>query len=407
MPVEQHSEEKGSNRIDYGILFSVLMLALFSIVAVYVATSHDSSATSSPIRAVIMQVVWYTIGAVAVVVIMQFDVEQLWKIAPYAYGAGIFLLMAVLVLYDKQQFNNTGAKSWFSFHSFTFQPSEVMKPAFIIMLGRVVTQHNVKYPVHSVKTDFVLLGRMLLWTVPVAVLLKLQNDFGTMLVFLAIFAGMVLVSGVSWKIIVPAFLTVVLVGGGAIYMVTQDWGQQILGHFGFKTYQFQRVLNWLNPSQDTSNSGMQLWQSMKAIGSGQMTGRGFNQIKVYVPVRESDMIFSVIGENFGFLGSCALVLLYFLLIYQMIKVTFDTKNEFYAYVSTGVIMMILFHVFENIGMSIGLLPLTGIPLPFISQGGSALLGNMIGIGLVMSMRYHYKSYMFTNREDQDFQNSQI
>jgi Bacterial cell division membrane protein len=90
MPVEQHSEEKGSNRIDYGILFSVLMLALFSIVAVYVATSHDSSATSSPVRAVIMQIAWYTIGAIAVVVIMQFDVEQLWKIAPYAYGAGIF-----------------------------------------------------------------------------------------------------------------------------------------------------------------------------------------------------------------------------------------------------------------------------------------------------------------------------
>ena len=134
---------------------------------------------------------------------------------------------------------------------------------------------------------------------------------------------------------------------------------------------------------------------MKAIGSGRMTGRGFNVSKVYVPVRESDMIFSVIGENFGFIGGCFLILVYFMLIYQMIKVTFDTKNEFYAYVSTGVIMMILFHVFENIGMSIGLLPLTGIPLPFVSQGGSALLGNMIGIGLIMSMRYHYNSYMYS------------
>ncbi|WP_261806958.1 FtsW/RodA/SpoVE family cell cycle protein [Lapidilactobacillus luobeiensis] len=401
MPVEKHSEEKRSNRIDYGVLFSVMMLAIFSIVAVYVATYHDSTA-SSPIRAAIMQVAWYVVGGIAVVVIMQFDAEQLWKIAPYVYAMGIFLLLAVLVLYDRQTFDNTGAKSWFKFHSFTFQPSEVMKPAFILMLGRVVTQHNVQYPTHSVKSDFLLLGKMLVWTVPVAILLKLQNDFGTMLVFLAIFAGVTLVSGVTWKILLPAISTVAVIGGGAIYLVTQDWGQTLLRSVGFKTYQFNRVLNWLNPSQDTSNSGMQLWQSMKAIGSGQMTGRGFNNIKVYVPVRESDMIFSVIGENFGFLGSCALILLYFLLIYQMIKVTFDTKNEFYAYVSTGVIMMILFHVFENIGMSIGLLPLTGIPLPFISQGGSALLGNMIGIGLIMSMRYHYKSYMFTNKENEEF-----
>lgn len=111
------------------------------------------------------------------------------------------------------------------------------------------------------------------------------------------------------------------------------------------------------------------------------------------------MIFSVIGENFGFVGACVLIFIYLLLIFQMIQVTFDTKNEFYAYISTGVIMMILFHVFENIGMSIGLLPLTGIPLPFVSQGGSALIGNMIGVGLIMSMRYHYKSYMFSNNEE--------
>jgi rod shape determining protein RodA len=99
------------------------------------------------------------------------------------------------------------------------------------------------------------------------------------------------------------------------------------------------------------------------------------------------MIFSVIGENFGFIGSAFVILLYFILIYRMIRVCFDTNNEFYAYLATGIIMMILFHVFENIGANIGLLPLTGIPLPFISQGGSALLSNMIGIGLILSMRY--------------------
>lgn len=182
-------------------------------------------------------------------------------------------------------------------------------------------------------------------------------------------------------------------------MVTSSIGRTILEHIGFQAYQFDRVDTWLHPEQDTTNQGYQLWQSIKAVGSGGITGTGFNNSKVYVPVRESDMIFSVIGENFGFVGSALLILVYLLLIYLMIRVTFDTRNEFYAYISTGVIMMILFHVFENIGMNIGLLPLTGIPLPFISAGGSSLIGNLIGIGMIMSMRYHHHSYMFSsNRE---------
>ena len=171
-------------------------------------------------------------------------------------------------------------------------------------------------------------------------------------------------------------------------MVTSNFGRSILTMVGFQSYQFDRVDTWLHPEQDTTNQGYQLWQSIKAVGSGGLTGTGFNHSNVYVPVRESDMIFTVIGENFGFIGSIALVAIYMLLIYLMIRVIFETRNEFYAYLSTGVVMMILFHVFENIGMNIGLLPLTGIPLPFVSAGGSSLLGNLIGIGIILSMRYH-------------------
>ncbi|MGN1283756.1 MAG: FtsW/RodA/SpoVE family cell cycle protein, partial [Candidatus Limosilactobacillus intestinavium] len=249
------------------------------------------------------------------------------------------------------------------------------------------------------RNDWHLIGTMALWLLPILISLKFQNDFGTALVFCAIFAGMVLVSGVTWKIIAPVAAGIAAVGGTVLAMVTSSTGQRILEHVGFQAYQFDRVNTWLKPDQDTSNQGYQLWQSIKAVGSGGITGTGFNNSHVYVPVRESDMIFSVIGENFGFLGSILLILLYLLLIYLMIRVTFDTRNEFYAYVSTGVIMMILFHVFENIGMNIGLLPLTGIPLPFISAGGSSLIGNLIGIGMIMSMRYHHHSYMFSNNKE--------
>lgn len=385
--------EDTDSRIDYGIILSVMLLALIGLMAIYVAASHDSN-IASPVKAIITQVVWYIIGAGLVAFIMQFDAEDLWHLATYAYWAGIVLLFLVLFLYSRAYFVKTGAKSWFALGPLTFQPSEVMKPAFILMLGKVVTAHNNDYPVHKLSSDWLLIGKLIGWSLPVLVLLKLQNDFGTMLVFIAILGGVFLVSGIDWRIVVFAVGSAVLVGGTALTLIITDGGRKILESVGFHAYQFARVDTWLNPAQDTSNTGYQLWQNMKAIGSGQLFGKGFNHVDVTVPVRESDMIFSVIGENFGFIGSCALIFIYFLLIYQMIRVTFDTRNEFYAYVSTGVIMMILFHVFENIGMSIALLPLTGIPLPFISQGGSALIGNMIGIGLIMSMRYHHKSYMF-------------
>lgn len=383
-------------RIDYGIIFSVLVLAVIGIASIYVAASHDTS-TSSVTKMILTQVVWYAIGIVAVIIIMQFDAEQLWKLAPIAYGVGIFLLVSVLFLYSRAYFNSTGAKSWFAIGSLTFQPSELMKPAYIMMLARVVSKHNNEYIEHTSNSDWKLLFKMVAWTLPIAVLLKLQNDFGTMLVFFAIFGGVVIVSGITWKIITPIAIAGGFLGTTAIVLVI--YGRDVLEQIGFKTYQFDRIEAWLNPSANTSSTSYQLWQSMKAVGSGKLLGKGFDVSNVYVPVRESDMIFSVIGENFGFIGGCVLIFLYLLLIFQMIQVTFDTKNEFYAYLSTGVIMMVLFHVFENIGMSIGLLPLTGIPLPFISQGGSSLIGNMIGVGIIMSMRYHNKSYMFSNSKD--------
>ncbi|MBF7103748.1 rod shape-determining protein RodA [Pediococcus pentosaceus] len=386
-----------SSRIDYGIIFPVLMLAIIGLASIYVAATHDTSATSI-LRQVVSQLVWYVLGIVIVTVIMQFDSKQLWKLAPIVYGIGLLLLVLVLFLYSRAYAANTGAKSWFALGPFTFQPSEVMKPAYILMMAKVITVYNSKVKERTVRSDRKLIGTMILWTLPVPILLLLQHDFGTMLVFIAIFAGLVVVSGVTWRILVPSFVGIVVLGSSTLMLVATSWGQSFLSKLGFESYQFARIDNWLHPASDTTNSGYQLWQSMKAIGSGQLFGKGFNVSNVNVPVRESDMIFSVIGENFGFVGSVVLIGLYFLLIYKIIQVIFDTKNEFYAYIAVGVIMMILFHVFENIGMNIGLLPLTGIPLPFVSAGGSALIGNMIGVGLIMSIRYHYYSYSKTGLE---------
>ncbi|GFZ27098.1 FtsW/RodA/SpoVE family cell cycle protein [Lactobacillus corticis] len=385
------------DRIAWNIIFPVIILAAIGVYAIYVAYSNDESNLGSPNRAMIMQAVWYLISIVIIVFIMQFDSEQLYKIAPIAYGVGILLLILVLFFYDRTAAANNGAKSWFKLGSLSFQPSELMKPAFILMQAHVVSDHNQKYA-HNLRNDWILLGKIIGWTLPVAVLLKLQNDFGTMLVFIAIVIGVILVSGITWKIIIPFGIFGAAVGVTLILLVTTSWGQKFLSHW-FSTYQFNRINSWLDPSSDTSSNAYQLWQSMKAIGSGQIWGNGFAKIIVYVPVRGSDMIFSVIGETFGFVGCVSVILVYLYLITQMVRTAFETKNAFYSYIATGIIMMILFHVFENIGMSIDLLPLTGIPLPFISQGGSALLGNMIGIGLILSMKFHNKDYMFSTAGD--------
>lgn len=385
------------DRVAWGIVLSVFTLALISLYAIWVAASNDPN-LGRPKYIVAVQGLWYVVSIAIVIFIMRFDSEQLFKLAPYAYATGIILLIAVLFLYNRSTFNETGAKSWFKLGPLTFQPSEVMKPAFILMLARVVNQHNLRFE-HQIKSDWQLIGKIMAYLLPVAILLKLQNDFGTMLVFIAIVGGVILVSGITWKIIFPVYGVAFLLGAVAILLVTTPGGQVILGHFNFRAYQFERINSWLNPFGDTSKGAYQLWLSMKAIGSGQILGQGFGKINVYVPVRTSDMIFSVIGETFGFVGSCALIVLYGYLIFKMVRITFETKNTFYSYISTGIIMMILFHVFENIGMGIDLLPLTGIPLPFVSQGGSALIGNMIGVGLILSMKWHHKDYIFSRVKD--------
>ncbi len=383
--------------IDWNIVFAVLMLAIIGLASIYVAATHDTGSVSVT-RMVTMQGLWYVIGIIAVAVIMQFDSERLWRVAPYVFAIGTFLMVAVLIFYSKTYYVETGGKSWFAIGGLTFQPSEIMKPAFILMLGRVITAHNVQHPEHGWNSDRLLLSKITLWTAPIILLVLAQHEFRTMLVFLAIVFGMTLVSGISWKILGPIIFTGAAVGITAILFVTQTWGRHILEKFGFEAYQFARIDAWMNPQSDTTNTGYQLWQAMTAIGSGGLTGTGFNVSNVNVPVRESDMIFSVIGENFGFVGALLLLVLYFYLIYHIFQVVNDTSNQFYAYVASGVVMMLLFHIFENIGMNIGLVPLTGIPLPFISQGGSALVGNMIGIGLVMSMRYHNRSYTLSTHE---------
>ncbi|WP_370543843.1 FtsW/RodA/SpoVE family cell cycle protein [Granulicatella sp. 19428wC4_WM01] len=377
-----------NTRIDYGIILSIFILFVVSMISLY-ATSVIINGSS--LQPVFMHLVWYVFGALCIVVIMQIDSKLLWKLVPLGYGAALILLVAVLFLYDKTTAANFGARSWFVIGPLSFQPSEFSKIALILMLARLVTMHNLMYrKKKNLTTDLQLLLKIAAFSIPVLILVILENDLGTTLVLLAIVCGVVLMSGISAKILVPLFAFMMLFSGLILYLAI--YHREFLEMLGVKSYQFTRIDAWLKPFDSTTDGSYQVSNAILAIATGGMFGKGIGVSNLHVPVRESDMIFSTIGENTGFIGTFFVILVYFTLIYQMIKTCFDTKNEFYTYICVGVISMITFHIFENVGMNVGLLPLTGIPLPFISQGGSALSVNMIGVGLILAMRYQSQSY---------------
>ncbi|MGY3780873.1 FtsW/RodA/SpoVE family cell cycle protein [Streptococcus gallolyticus] len=374
------------SRIDYSVILPVFFLLLIGLGAIYIATINDYPSTIAKVMT--QQVIWILLGCGVAFVVMLFSTEFLWKITPFLYGLGLILMVLPLIFYSPELVESTGAKNWVTIGSVTlFQPSEFMKVSYILMLARCSIWFRQKFKEDSLKNDWKLLGIFALITLPVMVLLGLQKDLGTAMVFSAILAGLILLSGISWWIILPVVIIVALAVGGFMLIFLLPNGKEFLYGLGMDTYQINRISAWLDPFSYAKTIAYQQTQGMISIGSGGLTGKGFNVVDLSVPVRESDMIFTVIAEDFGFIGSAVVMGLYLLLIYRMIRVTFESNNRFYTYISTGFIMMILFHIFENIGAAIGILPLTGIPLPFISQGGSSLITNLICAGLILSMSY--------------------
>ncbi|NLQ43042.1 FtsW/RodA/SpoVE family cell cycle protein [Streptococcus mutans] len=375
------------SRVDYSLILPVFFLVLIGLFSVYTATIHDYPSKIMVVMG--QQLIWLIMGAAISFVVMLFSTEFLWKITPYLYGLGLILMIFPLIFYSPELVASTGAKNWVSIGSVTlFQPSEFMKISYILILARLTVIFKQKYKEKNLQED----GKLLLWfallTLPIMILLALQKDLGTAMVFMAILAGLVLIAGISWQIILPVVGAVALIVALFMVVFLIPGGKEFLyHHMGVDTYQINRLSAWLNPFDYAGSIAYQQTQGMISIGSGGLFGKGFNIVELPVPVRESDMIFTVIAENFGFIGGSIVLALYLILIYRMLRVTFASNNLFYTYISTGFIMMILFHIFENIGAAVGILPLTGIPLPFISQGGSSLISNLIGVGLVLSMSY--------------------
>ena len=388
-----------ADRFDWTLAFIVLLLFIVSLLAI----SSAQTSGQYPINFIPRQTFWYIVGAAIIGFTMFFDPDQYKKMAWILYGIGIFVLIALVLAPggDGQIAEERGgAKSWFHLPGIgSIQPSEFMKTFFILTMARMISKHHENFVLKTLKTDLFLLGKIIATALVPLLFIMQQPDLGTSLVFLAITAAMIIVGGVTWKLILPIFAGTAVLGGTLLWMAVymQDF---LSDKFGFKPYQFGRIYSWLDPESYASGEGYNLLNAMSAIGSGEITGKGYQGREVYVPENHTDFIFTVIGEEYGFIGASIVVSLFFLLIYHLTKITLQLKDPFSTYVCAGIIAMITFHVFQNIGMTIQLLPITGIPLPFISYGGSSLMGNMLALGLVFSMKFHHRTYMFGSSEDE-------
>lgn len=390
----EKKDQQQQERFYWNLAFIIFLLFIASIIALY---SGQTQATV-PDNYVLQQVVWFIIGALIVALAMFLEPDQYKKLAWVFYAVGVLSLIALHFAPESIAPVTKGAKSWFKIPKVgSIQPSEFMKVFLILGLSRLIADHNEKYArIKNVKTDFWLLIKIGLVAIVPLALIAMQSDMGTALIIAAITLGMILISGITWKILIPAFLGITLLGG-AVFVIILYFPELLEGVV--QQYQMSRIYSWLDPYKYARTSGYQLILALQAVGSGGISGKGFMAKEVFVPDRHTDFIFSVIAEEYGFIGASALISLFFLLIYHIVKVALETDSPFNSYICAGIISMITFQVFQNIGMNIQLLPITGIPLPFISYGGSSMMGTMMAMGLVFSIKFYHKKYMFTSDDE--------
>ncbi len=380
----QLTQKSFLRRLDWPLIALIIILCIISVTTIHSAMGGGQYSLDFGVR----QIFYYILGAIIAFMIMLFSPK---KIRNYTYTVYIIfnILLFGLILLPESSITPVinGAKSWYRFGPISIQPSEFMKIVLILVISKVVAQHNRFTFNKSFQTDVMLLLKIAgVSFVPIALIL-LQNDLGTTLVFLAIIADIVIVSGVTWKILAPLFGSAIVLGGSLILSIIYK-PSLIENVAGIKTYQLGRINSWLDPYAYSSGDGFHLTESLKAIGSGQLIGKGLNNGEVYIPENHTDFIFSVIGEEFGFLGSVILLGIFLLLLLHLIRMAMNSDDLFNKSFIIGFISLLLFHIFQNIGMTIQLLPITGIPLPFISYGGSSLWSLMSGVGVLLSIHYH-------------------
>lgn len=347
--------------LDTVLTFLISMLALFSIAVLWSASNHNTAYITS-------QALKIAAGFVIMVFIAFLPPERLKQLTPIIYIVALLLLLAVIFI----GIEANGAYRWIDLKLFRFQPSEIAKLAVPMMVAYYL--HKSKIP----PSFFNVVGSLLLIALPVS-LIFLQPDLGTAIIVL--FSGIIVLflGGLQWRYILIAF--------GLIAIALPS-----LWFFGMKEYQKDRVETFLNPELDPLGKGYQIIQSKIAIGSGGIYGKGWeNSTQVslqFLPEATTDFIYAIIGEEFGLIGSVLLLICYLMIIWRGLYISYHARDSFYQLVGGAVCLVFFFYVFVNTGMVSGVLPVVGVPLPFISYGGTSIMTLFISFGILMNIYSH-------------------
>ena len=352
----------------------ILCILLFSVISVFTIGSAQRLIGVNDLM--VRQIIWYLIGFFLIFFIMRVKNDFFIKYIWIFYFIGIFLL-GILLIFGSEV---NGAKCWFSIPGIgTFQPSEFVKIILIITLANMINKFNNENPNPSCFNEFMFIIKILIVVLIPSVLTFLQPDTGVVLIYLLITFIMLFVSGIKYRWFVIAISVLGLAIGSVvfIYFYSQDMFINIFGTSFF--LRVDRLLDWSN------SSGYQLENGLSAIGAGGLFGYGLNNTPIYFPEPQTDFIFAVYGSNFGFIGSILLIGLIAFFDIKLICLAIKTNNLINKYIISGIIGMLIYQQVQNIGMTIGLLPITGITLPFISYGGSSLLSYMLMLGFIFNI----------------------
>ena len=371
-------------KINYKILIPIILLSIISIITIYSSMTYTSPSLGN---LALKQAIWYGVGWILVVILIKLGNDYLYRHTWFLYIMGNILLL--LLLFFGTPINNS--RCWFVLPGIgSIQPSEFMKIFIMLVLATMIHDFRSDYKNPDCRDEFIFIIKTLGVLIIPSILTFLEPDTGAVLIYFVIYFSMMFMSGIRIRWFIILLLLIVGIGGGILYLYycKEDLFIKLFGTSIY--YRLERIFNW------QEGSGLQLENSIAAIGSSGLFGHGFNKTPIYFPESSTDFIFAVFASNFGLIGVMILlgIIIFFdLNVYFLKDKKIEDTNRF---IIAGILGMLVFQQIQNIGMTIGILPITGITLPFISYGGSSLLSYMLLIGIILniSMRknrtYKYK-----------------
>ena len=357
--------------IEWGILVCSVILLLIGLIALFSATQESGYSEFKK------QILWFIVSIPIVIIVMLVDYNTIAKLSPFFYG--LFILLLIGVLFTEPV---NGAKSWYKItETLKFQPSELAKIFVIMFVAWVMVkiQNNNKNEINRIP-------KLLIGLAP-TFLIAIQPDYGTAMAFIVATCFMLFAAGIDKKYIITAFLLILIIVPIAYLYVLPEHAKT-------------RIQVFLNPNIEPRGAGYNIIQSKLAIGAGKLFGMGIlkgNQTQLgYLYPKTTDFIFSVIGEELGFIFAGAVIVLYIVMITKAIYVAKTAKNDLGSYIAIGIAGIFSFHMIENIGMTMGLLPITGVPLPFVSYGGSSMITNFMCIAMLLNISGRRQKTIFLN-----------